>query len=708
MGTRAPLFGRSNELEKLLTSAGDASQPCGVLGGGAETIGTASTGAGYSAEAMVDELLASTWEPVLSASGASSAPAKQAAFAQQTRAMNALQSVLADAVARLKTHRQAVTQRIAALEGENAGAGAKYQDALRSPETLLLVRLPCSDCAIVYGGRARLLRRLSFMVAQQVCSQMEDLEERFTKVSSSAVLIGDKLAKLDGERARVLETDELMEALVALNEPPVGNNGDDTKSATSSSSRLVRTLRDPAQLHEAARVIKKMGVFSSELSSPAISRAVAEIERLSQRIETDLLSEFSAAQERASLDGMRKCAASLIAYNDKDKVADRYVWNVMKDRLASLQPPAGTSSTRTDPLQDLAALFETIRVICREQFAVIEQVFPSGASSSVRELLVERLFNDPAFGIFSSLDQVLSASAAAASAQQQADAASSAAAATASPVAAAGARRTQASEEYVSLLCGAYERTCALTAAIEDIVKRSSVTIDKKKRAMQPEEDDGDEEESNNSSGGSDIEAERERMRTFLSLQLHSLFGSHRPKYFRSELELLQLTCRDVLAGVRFPQQLTARQKAAAIKAGKSAGSSGGTAASASTPTSTLASVSSTQLVSPLPSSSSLAASSTTSLDAAGGAVSLSEWSQLFFESLWAIADDAEAPNRYLCALQSAVDRCRVVLENESELRGELLTKLFSVFTAGYGDEYLGVRVLHGIAALVAALTGVA
>jgi hypothetical protein len=141
MGTRAPLFGRSDELEKLLASAGDASQPCGVLGGGAESTATASTGAGYDAEAMVDELLASTWEPVLGASGASSAPAKQAAFAQQTRAMNALQSVLADAVARLKTHRQVVAQRIAALEGENTGAGAKYQDALRSPEMLLHVRL---------------------------------------------------------------------------------------------------------------------------------------------------------------------------------------------------------------------------------------------------------------------------------------------------------------------------------------------------------------------------------------------------------------------------------------------------------------------------------------------------------------------------------------------------------------------------------------
>lgn len=541
---------------------------------------------------------------------------------------------------------------------------------------------------------------------------MEDMEERFTKVSSSAVLIGDKLAKLDGERARVLETDELMEALVALNEPPAAGSdggGGAKSNSSSSSSRLVRTLRDPAQLHEAACVVKKMGVFSSELSSPAIARAVAEIERLSQKIETDLLAEFSAAQERAGVAGMRRCAASLIAYNDKEKVADRYVWNVVKDRVGSLQPPP-TAAASLDPLQDLAALFETIRAICREQFAVIEQVFPPAASSSVRELLVERLFNDPAFGVFSSLDQILSASAAAATAQQQqADASPSATSPTAaptSPMTAGYARRTQASEEYVTLLCGAYERTCALTASIEDIAEKSSnasnSNVAKKEAARQPEEDEDDGSDNNNSSsngGNCDVEGERERMRTFLSLQLHSLFGSHRPKYVRSELELLQLTCRDIVAGVRFPQQLTARQKAAAIKAGKNAAaSSSSSAASTTSPASTLASASSAQLVLPLPSSSSLSAASSTSLDTAagGGAVPLSEWSQLFFESLRSIADDADAPDRYLRALRSAIDRCRVVLENESELRGELLTKLFSVFAAGYGDEYLAVRLLTG------------
>lgn len=311
-----------------------------------------------------------------------------------------------------------------------------------------------------------------------------------------------------------------------------------------------------------------------------------------------------------------------------------------------------------DPLVDLEGLCEAIRGVCRDQFAVIESVFPANATGAVRELLIERLFNDPVFGVFASLDQVLSASAAAA--LQHADVPTS-------PTTSSSSRRSQAGEEYVTLLCGAYERTYSLAAAIEQIDVHKG----------QSEEDPVD-----NQSEDSEVDraGEKERMQTFLSLQLHSLFGAHRPKYFRTELELLQLSCRDVVAGVRFPQQLTARQKAAAIKAGKNAASS--SASSASVPSS----VSSTQLVS---------AASTTSVDSGGGgAVSLVEWSQLYFESLKAIAEDTDAPDRFLASLKTAVDRCNVVLESESELRGELLTKLFSTFINGCGDDYVGVRML--------------
>uniref|UniRef100_H3GWN1 Uncharacterized protein n=1 Tax=Phytophthora ramorum TaxID=164328 RepID=H3GWN1_PHYRM len=329
-----PSTGPSTELDKLLAAATDSSR---------------THGSAYNAETMVDELLASTWEPTDAAFDHSKG-SSVVSFAQQTTSVNALQSVLTESIGRLVQHRKVVSNRIAELE----------QDSRRD-----------------------------------ICAQMEDLEERFTKVSSSAVLIGDKLSTLDDERSRVLETDELMEALLALNDP--------SSKLTKSSNRLFNILHDPNQLHEASRIIKKMSMFSSELSSPTITYAVAEIERLSQTTENNLLTEFSNEQEKGNSVGMRNCAESLIEYNDKEKVADRYVWNVLCDRLAKASGEPATSSL--DPVEDLDALFTKILTICTEQFPVIGSVFPAAACDSIRELLVERLFNDPAFGILSFLDQ---------------------------------------------------------------------------------------------------------------------------------------------------------------------------------------------------------------------------------------------------------------------------------------------------------------
>ncbi|KUF90976.1 hypothetical protein AM588_10002872 [Phytophthora nicotianae] len=254
---------------------------------------------------MVDELLTSTWEPIDPTFDTRSS---LASFTQQTSSLNALQSVLAESIDRLVQHRKVVSNRIAELEQDSRRVSSKFQDGLVKPDMLL----------------------------NDICAQMEDLEERFTKVSSSAVMIGDKLSSLDIERSRVLETDELMEALLALNDP--------SSKLTKSSNRLFNTLHDPNQLHEASRIIKKMSEFSTELSSPTIAFAVTEIERLSQTTENNLLTEFSNEQEKGNLMGMRRCAESLIEYNDKEKVADRYVWNVMCDRLANVFPSIACDS----------------------------------------------------------------------------------------------------------------------------------------------------------------------------------------------------------------------------------------------------------------------------------------------------------------------------------------------------------------------------
>ncbi|RLN94840.1 hypothetical protein BBJ28_00023647 [Nothophytophthora sp. Chile5] len=633
--SRLCLRDQSAELEKLLGSSGDGP----VLDADLAKART------YNVEMMVDELLSSTWEPA-QPSGSSHSPrhigsptqTRRASFTQQTTSLNALQAVLTDSIERLVKHRRVISDRIGELEQDNRRVSVKYQEGLARPDLLL----------------------------NQICEQMEDLEERFTKVSSTAVLIGDKLSTLDDERSRVLETDELMEALLALNDP--------SSKLTKSSNRLFNTLHDPTQLHEAAQIIKKMSVFSSELLSPTIAYAVAEIERLSQTIENNLLTEFSNEQEKDNLAGMRKCAESLIEYNDKEKVADRYVWNVMCDRLAKAAGDPTVASL--DPIEDLDALFTKILTICEEQFPIIDAVFPTAGCDSVRELLVERLFNDPAFGILSYLEQFLNTrrySGASTPAQRMPDI--SGLPPTPTSVAQAASNENR---EYVRLLCAAYEKTCSMVLAIESIERpkqpapnTSATTSNQVLGNDNPADDEHQ----------TTMTADRERMHTFLSLQLHSLFGSHRQKYFQTELDLLQSHFKDTFGKLKFPQlPAISKHKASSSKAKNAA-----TPAPAVSSTTPSPSVSSTQLV-----SVSASSISSSNFDKDGINTSL-EASLVFYESLKALAEDENVPSEYAEVMIKAVGRCEVILKG-SELRGELITKVFSSFAASYGDEYLGVR----------------
>ncbi|TMW65166.1 hypothetical protein Poli38472_009333 [Pythium oligandrum] len=594
----------------------------------------------YDAEAMIDELLANTWEAPALRRGSAQSTARIESFTQQTRSMNELQAVLADSIDRLLRHRQVISERIAALEKDNQKVASKFQDGLKAPEQLLT----------------------------QICVQMEDLEERFTKVSSTAVVIGDKLATLDQERTRVLDTDEMMEALLALNDP--------TNKLTKSNNRLFNTLQDKTQLHEAARVIKKMLIFSTELSSPTISVAVNEIERLSQTIENDLLTEFSDAQENDNERIMRKCAESLIEYNDKEKVADRYVWNVMKDRLAKSMEMATVSSL--DPIQDLELLYSKVFTICKEQFTVIEHVFPAIPCNSIRELLVERLFNDPAFGILSYLEQFLSARPLSTFASSDSMDNGSKASSGVNP-------------DYVRLLGAAYERTCELAERIETLevshtqtTVASSVASSKHNAVYSPLSEATESTATADTSTGV---GDRERMRLFLNLQLHSLFGSHRQRYFRTELDLLQQRYRDIFTQVRFPQPLVAVKAKGKASKDKDKDKSA-TAAGPNTSTTNLLTPTTTTTAGSNTAISTASSASSSSFEKDGVLVTPELTGMVYYETLLTISQNESVPTRYTNEMKAALARCDVILK-DSEMRGELVTKLFSSFAAGYADEYL-------------------
>lgn len=58
-------------------------------------------------------------------------------------------------------------------------------------------------------------------------------------------------------------------------------------------------------------------------------------------------------------------------------------------------------------IDQLSNLFKMITVLCQEQFNIIISVFPVNTIPRVTRLLIQRIFNDPAFGIQIRVDNIL-------------------------------------------------------------------------------------------------------------------------------------------------------------------------------------------------------------------------------------------------------------------------------------------------------------
>lgn len=58
-------------------------------------------------------------------------------------------------------------------------------------------------------------------------------------------------------------------------------------------------------------------------------------------------------------------------------------------------------------MDHLSGLFSMINTVCQEQFSIIRAVFPMHTIAKVTRMLIQRIFNDPAFGIQARVDAIL-------------------------------------------------------------------------------------------------------------------------------------------------------------------------------------------------------------------------------------------------------------------------------------------------------------
>ncbi|ETV74429.1 hypothetical protein, variant 3 [Aphanomyces astaci] len=559
---------RSKELTKLLSS--------GVGGGSFQSY------EGYSTDVMLDELCG---PPSDGNNGPSS--------------LSDLQATFKSAIEKLLAHRDVISAKLVDVDKQNKKIAAKFNDSLREPEKLLHL----------------------------ISAEMDELEDRFTKVSSSAVVIGDRLAIIDKEKNRARETDELLEAILLLNAPS-------TTTVKSSTNQLYTTLKDPHKIHEALGIVSKLRDFADELSSPSTAVAVQEIHRLNQALETALLQGFSDAQDQElrgvansqDMDAMKQNAASLLAHGCNDLVTDRFVWNVIKEKLTkhaqflradeSAADLPASSHPSDDLLQDLDSLTAKVRAIVKSQFAVIHRVFPGAVAPSVREVLIERVCHDPAFGLLSHLERLLGGNG-------------------------------MSDKEYVATLSVAYEKCCGLVQSI------GSFPLD--------------------------TPAESDRMRTFLTVQLQVLFGGHRQRYVQIEQDLLSQGFDKTLSMIKWPPIPSGKNK---YKLKEQAAKETAKGHQITSPTSGNIPSNTTSLTSP---------ASTTALASPRDAPTANkpEPLNLFYQMLLPISMDDTMPRKFGRDLQESTARCDVVLRN-SELRVELMARLYTSYCHAFGDEYLG------------------
>ncbi|RHY49916.1 hypothetical protein DYB38_001359 [Aphanomyces astaci] len=559
---------RSKELTKLLSS--------GIGSGSFQSY------EGYSTDVMLDELCG---PPSDGNNGPSS--------------LSDLQATFKSAIEQLLAHRDVISAKLVDVDKQNKKIAAKFHDSLREPEKLLHL----------------------------ISAEMDELEYRFTKVSSSAVVIGDRLAIIDKEKNRARETDELLEAILLLNAPS-------TTTVKSSTNQLYTTLKDPHKIHEALGIVSKLRDFADELSSPSTAVAVQEIHRLNQALETALLQGFSDAQDQElrgvansqDMDAMKQNAASLLAHGCNDLVADRFVWNVIKEKLTkhaqflraddSAADLPASSHPSDDLLQDLDSLTAKVRAIVKSQFAVIHRVFPGAVAPSVREVLIERVCHDPAFGLLSHLERLLGGNG-------------------------------MSDKEYVATLSVAYEKCCGLVQSI------GSFPLD--------------------------TPAESDRMRTFLTVQLQVLFGGHRQRYVQIEQDLLGQGFDKTLSMIKWPPIPSGKNK---YKLKEQAAKETAKGHQITSPTSGNIPSNTTSLTSP---------ASTTALASPRDAAPANkpEPLNLFYQMLLPISMDDTMPRKFGRDLQESTARCDVVLRN-SELRVELMARLYTSYCHAFGDEYLG------------------
>eukprot|EP00903_Cladosiphon_okamuranus_P022367 g20571.t1 len=238
----------------------------------------------------------------------------------------------------------------------------------------------------------------------KVQDSLEGVEHRFRDTAHKAVRIGDRLSKMERQRARAAEAMELLEFFKVFEGLPQGFS-EDQDTVVRYMKLLPPVFSDEDRRAEAAAVLAKLRSITHELESKELDVAAKNLQAYSDFLEQELLDLFERAAGRSppEVELMRECSDILFALNEGDHLQSRFVFFVVTQELqrGDIEQSAASAGS-------LSGLFRRVVTVCQNQFAVIGKVFPPPLVAKVTRLLLSRILNDPVYGVQARVEQVLS------------------------------------------------------------------------------------------------------------------------------------------------------------------------------------------------------------------------------------------------------------------------------------------------------------
>ena len=266
---------------------------------------------------------------------------------------------------------------------------------------------------------------------QEVHESIEDIETHFRKVGLTAVRIGQSLSQTEFQRQKAEHAQRLLEYFLAFDTLRYEAMLKDAESERIEmlSNDVLAPLVDDANYQAAAGILSDLNVICEDLNAPHLENAVRCIRVFGERLESRLLGMFEAAamaeggqqqqyqqqyqqqqqqQQSSDIETMRDCAASLLKFGDAVKLYNTYIYTIVAKQVQAVAARRQGGNDDADEMRDaLSEFFGLISSLCQKAFTLIRQVFPPSASLKVTRMLIDRMVNDPAFGIQVRVAEVL-------------------------------------------------------------------------------------------------------------------------------------------------------------------------------------------------------------------------------------------------------------------------------------------------------------